>query len=59
MVSEWAYEAVAWCYTRDVITGKDNDIMDPQGQATRAEMAAILRKYLEPEEGEQEHEHED
>ena len=58
-VSEWAYEAVAWCYTRDVITGKDNDIMDPQGQATRAEMAAILRKYLEPEEGEQEHEHED
>ncbi len=45
-VSEWAYEGVAWCYMRDVITGKDNDLMDPKGHATRAEMAAILTQYL-------------
>ncbi len=45
-ISEWAFEGVAWCYMRDVITGKDNDLMDPKGHATRAEMAAILTQYL-------------
>ncbi len=45
-ISEWAYEGVAWCYMRDVITGKDNELMDPKGHATRAEMAAILTQYL-------------
>ena len=45
-ISEWAYEGVAWCYMNQVISGKSADLFDPQGIATRTEMAAILTQYL-------------
>ncbi len=45
-ISDWAFEAVAWCNMKGIITGKGNDLFDPKGQATRAEMAAILTQYL-------------
>lgn len=45
-ISEWAYEGVAWCYMKDVITGKSTDLFDPKEKATRAEIAAILTQYL-------------
>jgi len=46
-VSEWACEALCWMTMNHVIEGRDGKILDPQGQATRAEAAAILMRYLE------------
>ena len=45
-ISDWAFEAVAWCNMEGVITGKDNNVFDPKGFAKRSEMAAILTRYL-------------
>lgn len=45
-ISDWAFEAVAWCNRKDIITGKDGNLFDPKGRATRTEMAAILTNYL-------------
>lgn len=45
-VSEWAYEPMCWWWTRGVILGKSEDLLDPHGQATRAEAAAIFMRFL-------------
>ena len=45
-ISEWAYEGVAWCYMSQVMAGKGDDIFDPAGITTRAELAAVLTNYL-------------
>ena len=45
-VSPWAYKAMLWAVQKGVITGKDG-ALDPQGCATRAEVAAILTRYLQ------------
>ena len=46
-ISDWAFEAVAWCNMKGVITGKDNSVFDPKGPAQRSELAAILARYLQ------------
>ena len=46
-VSSWAYEAMCWCTMNGVITGKGDGSLDPQGQATRAELAAVLVRYAQ------------
>lgn len=46
-VSAWARDAVAWAVGRDILTGKGGRRLDPQGTATRAEAAAILRRFVE------------
>lgn len=45
-VSNWAYEAMCWCVRNSVIDGKGNGILDPKGQATRAEAAVMLMRFL-------------
>lgn len=45
-VSSWAYEACAWCYENGILTGKPGNILDPQGTATRAELATMLYRFL-------------
>ena len=45
-ISDWAFEAVAWCNMRGVITGKGNGVFDPKGFAQRSELAAVLTRYL-------------
>ena len=45
--SAWATRAMEWAYAEKLITGKDGNRLDPQGQATRAEVAAILMRLLE------------
>ncbi len=52
-ISDWAFEAVAWCNMKGVITGKDNNIFDPKGLAKRSEIAAILTRYCGEETGEE------
>ena len=46
-VSEWAYEASCWCTMNGVITGYGNDMLIPQGNATRAEVAQMMMRFLE------------
>ncbi len=45
-VSEYAYEALCWCAAEGIITGS-NGILDPQGTANRAQIAAILVRISE------------
>ncbi len=46
-VSDWAWEAMLYMTMVEVITGLDDGSLNPQGQATRAEIAAILMRYME------------
>lgn len=45
-VSPWATDAMRWAVGAELIAGKENGRLDPQGPATRAEVAAILMRYL-------------
>ncbi len=45
--SEWAREAMEWAVGCGLIRGKDGGALDPTGTATRAELAAILERFIE------------
>jgi hypothetical protein len=45
-ISEYAKPAMAWAYRKDIINGKGNNILDPRGYATRAEVAKIILNYI-------------
>ena len=47
-VSDWAYEAMCWRSMNGIVEGKGTGILDPKGNATRAEAAAMLLRYFEP-----------
>ncbi len=44
-VSAWAAEAMAWAVEAGLIQGTDVNTLEPEGNATRAEAAAILQRY--------------
>jgi hypothetical protein len=46
-ISDWARDAMAWAVSRGLITGRTATTLVPQGTATRAEAATILKRYLE------------
>lgn len=46
-VSPWAVEALSWATEYALIRGRPDGSLDPQGTATRAEVATILMRYLE------------
>ncbi len=46
-VSDWAYEAMCYMSMNGVITGKDGNVLDPSGTATRAEIATMIMRYME------------
>ncbi len=46
-ISAWAAKEVKAMQTAGIITGKDGNRFDPQGSATRAEVAAVLRRFVE------------
>jgi DUF1680 family protein len=47
-VSEFAKEAMKWAVGNEIITGKYNGTqIDPQGNATRAECATIIQRFIE------------
>lgn len=45
-VSSWAVEAMTWCVKEGILTGKPGNLLDPQGSATRAEVAAVLERFV-------------
>jgi hypothetical protein len=46
-VSGWAVDAVKWAVGTKIMNGKDQGMLDPQGNATRAEVAAMIKRWLE------------
>lgn len=46
-VSAWAAEAMKWAAGTGLITGKGSGILDPQGNAARAQVAAVLQRFVE------------
>ena len=45
--STWATETMSWAVAEGLINGVTNDQLQPQGNATRAQVAAILQRFLE------------
>lgn len=45
--STWASEAVQWAVAEGLLAGVTDDELQPQGQATRAQVAAIIQRFLE------------
>ena len=44
--STWATEAMQWAVAEELIIGVTNDELQPQSSATRAQVAAILQRFL-------------
>ena len=44
--STWAEEAMQWAVAEGLLTGVTADTLQPQGAATRAQVAAILQRFL-------------
>lgn len=47
LISTYAKDAVKLTQTAGIFTGKNGNLFDPQGTATRAEVAAVLRRFVE------------
>lgn len=46
-ISAYAKEAVQEMQMSGIINGKDSNLFDPKGMATRAEVSAVLRRFVE------------
>ncbi len=46
-VSTYAVDPMKWAIANGLITGKGNGVLDPKGEATRAQVAAILTRFDE------------
>ncbi|QIB70424.1 DUF4430 domain-containing protein [Aminipila butyrica] len=46
-ISSWAKDGVAWALNKNIIKGKGSNILDPKGQATRAEIAQMIKNFME------------
>ena len=46
-ISDYALNAMTWAVNTKLITGKGENTLAPQDNATRAETAAILQRYIE------------
>ena len=44
--SAWATETMSWAVAEGLLTGVTADTLQPQGAATRAQVAAILQRFL-------------
>ena len=46
-IALWAQAAMAWAVEKGILSGRANGNLDPGGKATRAEVAAMLRQYIQ------------
>jgi len=46
-LSDWAKDAMNWALEIGILGGKGGKMLDPTGMATRAEMAQMLKNYIE------------
>ncbi|MDR2665668.1 MAG: S-layer homology domain-containing protein, partial [Oscillospiraceae bacterium] len=45
-ISDWAKAAVAWAVSSGIINGYPDGTVNPGGSATRAEVAAMMGRYV-------------
>ena len=45
-ISSWANDTMSWAVAEGLISGVTSDELQPQGNATRAQVAAILQRFL-------------
>ena len=45
-VSDWAKESMQWAVGEGLLSGMTVDTLEPQGHSTRAQVAAVLQRYL-------------
>ena len=45
-ISDWAKESVVWAVDQGLISGMTVNTLQPQGLSTRAQVAAVLQRYL-------------
>ena len=45
-ISSWANDVMQWAVAEGLISGMTEDTLQPQGNATRAQVAAILQRFL-------------
>jgi hypothetical protein len=45
-IGAWAKEAVDTMYAAGILSGKSGGVFDPKGSATRAEVAAVLHRFI-------------
>jgi hypothetical protein len=48
-ISSYAMEALKWAYENGILSGKDNNRLDPQGAASRAQFAQMMMRLMENE----------
>jgi hypothetical protein len=46
-IASYAKDAVECLFKAEIVNGKPGNLFDPQGEATRAEVATMLKKFLE------------
>ena len=46
-VSAWAQEGMNWAVAQGILTGKTGSTLDPQGTASRAEVATMLMRFAQ------------
>ncbi len=46
-ISDYAKTAMQWAVGSGLVKGKSGNLLDPQGTATRAEIAAMLHRFIE------------
>ena len=46
-ISSWASDAMRWAVQQGLIAGMDENTLNPQGTATRTQVAAILQRFIE------------
>ena len=46
-ITDYAKTAMQWAVGSGLVKGKSGNLLDPQGTATRAEIAAMLHRYIE------------
>ena len=46
-ITDYAKTAMQWAVSSGLVKGKSGNLLDPQGTATRAEIAAMLHRFIE------------
>ena len=46
-IDNYAKEAMKWAVSKKIIYGNNSGLLDPKGNATRAQVAAIIQRYIQ------------
>ena len=46
-ITDYAKTAMQWAVGSGLVKGKSGNLLDPQGTATRAEIAAMIHRFIE------------